>query len=348
MGYIDLPVKKIYLNYINAENHFITDSTFVKNRHFIFKGGTNGYYLAKIFCKNPNAVSKTQSFIEYNFGLENSLLKLRIKNKIFNITGNHSQREIETLFTKFGIASLQKTIDKLSNKNKDSIHRIDKLASVQAKYYQTLLQYYVKNKSHRAISYLLFESRGYINYQSLDSLFFGLPIFQQNDYYAYRYKNDYNRRQLKISQLYKKVLDFSTFNYFKDTITLFSFTKKGYVYLDFWASWCNPCRAEHPDLLNLFSQYKKYGFQIISISCDEETDEKDWRNAIQNDSIFIWENILTTPPNKPISESRLNLLNEYDVTSFPTGFLINKENLIVARINKFEELKTIMTKIYGE
>jgi thiol-disulfide isomerase/thioredoxin len=61
-----------------------------------------------------------------------------------------------------------------------------------------------------------------------------------------------------------------------------------YTIIEFWASSCGPCRAEHPELLKIYNRYHKKGLNIISISGDN--DSKDWKNAIKKDSL-IWTNI---------------------------------------------------------
>src|SRR5690606_35082369 len=71
-----------------------------------------------------------------------------------------------------------------------------------------------------------------------------------------------------------------------------------YVLLDFWASWCVPCRKGNPHLLQLYGKYKKKGFEIIGVS-DDDSNEKAWRKAVDQDKIGVWKHVLrglkTTP-----------------------------------------------------
>jgi thiol-disulfide isomerase/thioredoxin len=104
-------------------------------------------------------------------------------------------------------------------------------------------------------------------------------------------------------------------------ISLASFKGK-YVLLDFWASWCGPCRAENPHVVKLYSEYKNKGFTAFSISID--TDSKGgkdaWKKAIMEDGL-TWPQVLD---DGKISKT-------YHITSVPQNFLINPEGKIIGK-----------------
>jgi thiol-disulfide isomerase/thioredoxin len=104
-------------------------------------------------------------------------------------------------------------------------------------------------------------------------------------------------------------------------ISLASFKGK-YVLLDFWASWCGPCRAENPHVVKLYSEYKNKGFTALSISID--TDSKGgkdaWKKAIMEDRL-TWPQVLD---DGKISKT-------YHITSVPQNFLINPEGKIIGK-----------------
>jgi thiol-disulfide isomerase/thioredoxin len=102
------------------------------------------------------------------------------------------------------------------------------------------------------------------------------------------------------------------------------------VLLDFWGSWCGPCRASHPHLKELYAKYKDKGFEIIAIASEtaktlEEQKEK-WLAAIEKDGIN-WVHILN-------NETRVkqDLVKAYGVEAFPTKILLDKEGNILLRI----------------
>lgn len=99
--------------------------------------------------------------------------------------------------------------------------------------------------------------------------------------------------------------------------------------LEFWASWCAPCRKENPNLVKIYEEYKSKGFEIVSISLDKE--EKKWISAIQKDGL-LWPNFCDFMA----WESESSLI--YGVYEIPNNFLINKKGEIIAKNIHGEEL----------
>ena len=125
------------------------------------------------------------------------------------------------------------------------------------------------------------------------------------------------------------------------TISLSQFKGK-YVLLDFWGSWCGPCRAENPSLVALVRKYQNskfinaLGFEIISIAI--ETNRSQWTTAIANDQLF-WEHYVTSL--KRFSDPVATL---YGVRQIPTKFLISPEGIIVGVDLTVEEIDKRLTE----
>ncbi|MBP7274558.1 MAG: TlpA family protein disulfide reductase [Saprospiraceae bacterium] len=110
--------------------------------------------------------------------------------------------------------------------------------------------------------------------------------------------------------------------------------KGSYVLLDFWASWCPPCRAESPQMVALQQKYQGRGFEIVSIGL--ETNETAWRNAIAKDGLN-WQYHISDFKRmaSPIAEL-------YGIKSIPTKYLINPQGTIIGVNMPYEEINNTL------
>lgn len=101
------------------------------------------------------------------------------------------------------------------------------------------------------------------------------------------------------------------------------------VLIDFWASWCGPCRRENPNVVSAYEKYKKAkfktakGFDIFSVSLDQNADA--WKGAIQKDGL-VWKNHVSDLKGWQNAGAAV-----YGVTSIPMSFLIDENGIIVAK-----------------
>lgn len=108
------------------------------------------------------------------------------------------------------------------------------------------------------------------------------------------------------------------------------------VLIDFWASWCGPCRVSNELLVDVYTQFNKFGFEILSISLDTKKDA--WKKAILDDNL-PWKTHGNDPKgwDSPIATM-------YGVEQLPTSFLINEEGIIIAIDPEAENLPKILKK----
>jgi len=105
-----------------------------------------------------------------------------------------------------------------------------------------------------------------------------------------------------------------------------------YVLIDFWASWCKPCRAEHPRLVKLYKELKEKGFEIYSISLDSKKER--WQNAIDKDGL-IWKSHVND-----LNSFNSPAVKMYNVGAVPFSVLIDKKGRIIAYNLRGKELES--------
>ncbi|MCB0476862.1 MAG: TlpA family protein disulfide reductase [Crocinitomicaceae bacterium] len=111
------------------------------------------------------------------------------------------------------------------------------------------------------------------------------------------------------------------------------------VLLDFWASWCGPCRRENPTVVKLYQKYKDKGFTVFSVSLD--TDKTRWMGAIKQDGL-VWENHVSDLLGWKNTAAKL-----YGVGSIPSTFLLDKEGKIIGKNLRGFALEEKLKEIFG-
>ncbi|TDQ73483.1 redoxin domain-containing protein [Sphingobacterium yanglingense] len=108
--------------------------------------------------------------------------------------------------------------------------------------------------------------------------------------------------------------------------------KGQYVLIDFWASWCVPCRKGNPHLLQLYSKYKKKGFEIIGVS-DDDTNPAAWRKAVDQDKIGVWKHVLRGLKKSPDGgyDKSEDKSEAYGIHTLPSKILVGPDGIIIGR-----------------
>ncbi|MCD0490411.1 TlpA family protein disulfide reductase [Pedobacter sp. MC2016-14] len=176
-----------------------------------------------------------------------------------------------------------------------------------------------------SLYYLSTTSRDYTS-DELDAAYKGLA----STYKSTRYAKGIVEKiaSLKLIQAGGPAPDFTKLDINGKPVSLSQFKGK-YVLLDFWGSWCGPCRAANPHLKELYSTYSSKGFEILGISSEkvsgQEQAEKMWKEAVEKDGL-TWTNVINNE-----KEMKQDVVRLYDIEGYPTQILLDKDGKIVAR-----------------
>ena len=111
-----------------------------------------------------------------------------------------------------------------------------------------------------------------------------------------------------------------------------------YVLIDFWASWCGPCRQENPNVVKAYAQFKNKNFEILGVSLDNPNAKTAWLNAIEKDK-------LTWPQVSDLQGWKNQVALLYGVESIPQNFLIDPKGVIIDKNLRSEDLIRTLSNI---
>ncbi|WP_461637631.1 redoxin domain-containing protein [Labilibaculum euxinus] len=143
---------------------------------------------------------------------------------------------------------------------------------------------------------------------------------------------------VKSTQKGVKAPDFTQNDANGNPVKLSDFRGK-YVLLDFWASWCSPCRRENPNLVKTYKTYKDKGFEILAVSLDKPGDKDKWLKAVEHDGL-LW----TQVSDLKGWDNEVSAL--YDVKAIPMNFLIDPNGIIIAKYLRGEELDAKLKELF--
>lgn len=314
-------LKGAYSDYIYLNYGTIKDSVKVLNNNFEFNGKvkkpTQGWLNLK-----PDAnisfiyIENSDIFVEVDFEKKNQNEKTLNFLKITDIKGSKSFK-IQSEYKKFYQA----------NQNKENFKSL---------LYNKLKLFINENKNHPFSGTILGEIaliNPILKKNELLELYSIIDTTKQN-------KDDIEMFKMGIANLNeygvdKPFLKFSLPNTEGENIEISSFLGK-IILVDFWASWCAPCRIKHPDLIKLKKKFENENFDIVSVSIDEK--KENWLKAIDKDNLN-WTNLIDI--NKKVN-------NELSIKAIPFNYLIDKNGIVLGvNLSTKEIEKIINKKIYG-
>ncbi|MEL6671494.1 MAG: TlpA disulfide reductase family protein [Bacteroidota bacterium] len=109
------------------------------------------------------------------------------------------------------------------------------------------------------------------------------------------------------------------------------------VLVDFWASWCRPCREAQPELKILYEQYTNQGFEIVGVSVDQS--KKAWLSAVKEDGL-AWPQVIDSP------QKESSIAQEFEINFVPVYLLLDKEGNLIKNRLTLAEVKTSLAQYF--
>lgn len=216
-------------------------------------------------------------------------------------------------------------------KDKENQSKVEaEIDAIDAEKNEKVYGEYVRNNPSSPIAlYALQQYAGWdINADKVEPLYNSLSSENKNYPSAGEFKEKIEIA--KKTGIGRVAMDFTQNDTLDNPVSLSSF-KGRYVLVDFWASWCGPCRAENPNVVKVFHKYKDRNFHIIGVSLDRPGQKERWMKAIHDDKLEwtqlsdlkFWDN---------------EVAKQYGINAIPQNLLIDPEGKIIAKNLRGEEL----------
>jgi peroxiredoxin len=348
IGNYDSPAK-IYLQYVD-NNEIITQSDVLKNGSFLFSGEintpTNGRL---VIIPDGDSINNQQSY-EQSIPLiiSNEKISINSDDGIVDaiITGSPLNDDLKKLKEQLSAVEDKKNslLEEYYNSSVEKQQSDDFQRFVQEKLEEIgmesgdIYKDFIKNnpKSFVSLMALMEYSR---QGADIDDIIYLYDLLSKDIQDTGEGKNiGIQLSASKTTAIGAIAPDFTQSDPDGKEVSLSDFRGK-YLLVDFWASWCGPCRKENPYVVMAYNQYKDKNFEILGISLDNPGGKQNWLDAIRKDG-------LTWPQVSDLKGWQNAVALQYNVQSIPHNILLNPQGVIIAKNLRGEKLTAKLKEIF--
>jgi len=332
------PQTKVYLFALDKTDPTAVDSTVLSDKgDFLFNYPSEDPNFFKVSIGNNEymIIAKNGDDIKLNADLNDATMKYSLsgaedadKLESLNVTKNKYMAKIE---------AVQRQFDEQVAKQPEQREAI--MEMIRPQYTKE-----IENLNDEILKFAQNNSSSLAGFYAINLL---NPAEYEEEMVAYsdKIKSNFNKNpavteflvrmaNLKTVQIGQQAPAFTINSIDGKKLSLADFKGK-YVLLDFWASWCQPCRQENPNIVKAYQRYKDKNFTVFGISLDK--DPVAWKKAIQTDQ-------LTWLHGGELMDFEGPVVKQYQIESIPTSFLIDPQGKIVAKNLRAEELDAFLAK----
>ena len=345
---------KMFLTYTYPGKKLYIDSSTIENGHFEFTGASDMPINATLLLKKTtakialNKISEENQFMLY---LEPGTITIKGGDSLSasSIRGGSLNNDYAQYMRgiKPHVDGLKEVLKSFSQARTITSERATEKIDSLMLLYDRSHQDFIANHPTSQVSVFVLESliANDKNLEEASSLYERLsPNIKKSDR-ALSFKESLEKKKKafysqKPTNIGDPAPDFTQPDISGNRVALSQFKGK-YLFLDFWASWCKPCRAENPNLVKAYQSFKNQGLEIMSVSLDGVAQKKAWLNAIKSDGL-TWVQV----SDLKAWENTAAMI--YGIKAIPENYLIDPTGKIVAKNLRGEELNKVLQTIFKE